>query len=151
MVSVIALSACSPNRSPASAERPELVSGKAFALDGDTIKVGDRIVDLWAVDAGSTTSTTGWFARVTLDDILDRDSKVVCKVRVQLRGRVQGICSSNRAGDVGRAIIRNGWALVSRRVFLDNADDVTIRDSYHRAEATARRLRLGQWSLMPVR
>lgn len=148
MASAVFASACSQGGRD---DAPESIVGEAVALDGDTIRIRDRTIDLWGVDAGSMSNVTGWFARAALDDMLDRDKKVSCVVRIRYRSRVQAICGSARSRDIGRGVIRNGWAVVSRGVIGDSEEDIRIGQSYARAETTARRLRLGQWSLSPVR
>lgn len=131
--------------------KPEIVSGAAIALDGDTVRVGDKTMDLWGVEAPNLDNRDGWFARAALDDLIGEDGRLSCTVKVKTSRRIHAVCSNNRVGDVGRAMLQGGWAIFARSDKRDEKVDGALAGVYARAEARARQSRSGLWAGPPRR
>ncbi len=125
------------------------LSGIAIAIDGDSIMIGVAKYDLWGIDAPSRNNRDGWFARAALDDLIGPNGSLTCSTKVKRRsGRDKVICSNGRVGDIGRAMLQNGWAVVDRDDMRFSAADAPLADAYDRAERLARQKRAGLWSGM---
>jgi endonuclease YncB( thermonuclease family) len=136
---------------PAEAPRPETISGVGVAIDGDTVEVDGRIMDLWGVEAPNLDNSDGWFSRAALDDLIGPDGKLSCTVKVKTRRRTHAICTNSRVGDIGRAMLQGGWAIFARGDSKDERLDKALTGVYASAEARARRTRAGLWAGMPRR
>ena len=159
--SIIALAAlllaagCESTGSSGAKQKPpsktELISGRAQAIDGDTIVVNGKAMDLWGINAPNMSNTDGCFARAALDDFIGSNGSVTCTVKTKTKKRTRAICSNKKFGDLGRAILRGGWARVSRGVAGDRSEDSALAGVYDRTELKARLSRVGLWSLGPRR
>ncbi len=130
---------------------PRTVSGSAVALDGDTVKVAGRLVDLWGIDAPNLDNSDGWHARAALDDLIGRNGTLACTIKDTSGRRDEAVCTNSRAGDVGRAMLIGGWAVVARNDFSDDGANGALASAYAEAEARARRQRDGLWAALPRR
>ena len=103
----------------------QIVRGIASVIDGDTIEIhGTRIrlhgidtpeSDQRCQDAQGISYRCGGEAAFALDDMIERRT-VLCKGRGQDRyGRIIAICGAGRIPDLGRELVRMGWALAYRR------------------------------------
>lgn len=143
-----------PEATTAQAPQPkyETISGIAIAEDGDTVIVADRRLDLWGVEAPNLDNADGWYSRAALDDLIGENGQLVCIIKVKRkRARDQAICSNNRVGDLGRALLQNGWAVVARRDKRDQQVDAALSGVYYRTERRARAARVGHWSKYPAK
>jgi len=132
--------------------RKDMVSGKAVAADGDTVLVDDRSLDLWGIEAPNLDNSDGWFARAALDRLIGENGELVCIVKVERkRARDLAICSNSRVGDVGRAMLQGGWALVNRTDKKSQDVDAALAGVYQRTETRARESRVGLWTRYPLR
>lgn len=129
----------------------ETVRGSAFARDGDTVEIDGQSIDLWGIDAPNLDNADGWYARAALDDLIGRTGTLVCTIKDTSGTRDSAICSNSRAGDVGRAMLQGGWAIVSRHEANKNKADGTLARAYADAESAARRQRVGLWNGAPRR
>ncbi len=127
------------------------ISGAAVALDGDTVEVAGRLVDLWGVDAPNLDNSDGWHARVALDELIGRNGTLACTIKDTSGRRDEAVCTNSRAGDVGRAMLIGGWAVVARNDISDSGADSALASAYAEAEARARRQRAGLWAALPRR
>lgn len=137
-----------------SSSRPatvQTISGTAMAWDGDTVDVAGERIDLWGIDAPNLDNSDGWFARAALDELIGRTGTLICTIKDTSGSRDDAVCSNSRVGDVGRAMLQGGWAVVSRSDTMRRNADRTLARSYAEAEATARRQRAGMWAGMPRR
>lgn len=94
-----------------------VLTGRAVALDGDTLLVGDERVRLFGIDAPEMSEQDGWFARAALDKLLaDAQHQVQCVVLDEDRyGRPVAQCmAEGDLGDFGHAMILAGWAIPYR-------------------------------------
>jgi endonuclease YncB( thermonuclease family) len=112
----------------------ETISGPAVARDGDTVAVGGRLFDLWGVDAPNGPNGT-----------------LACTIKDTSGRRDEAVCTNSRAGDVGRAMLLGGWAVVSRSNTAREGTDSALAAAYAEAESKARRNRVGLWAGMPRR
>lgn len=121
------------------------VSGPPVVLDGDTIEVAGRVIDLTGIDApefgqhcrrGDTTVDCGMIARTMLLD-LTAGSNVHCVIddaAARLGWPEIGLC---RAGgyDLSQGMAHTGWAMISGEVSTD----------YETAAAEAKQAGRGLW------
>lgn len=120
---------------------PPTLSGRAIALDGDTIRVGEtrvRLVGLDAVEIDQTCTEGGleWKcgreAHQFLTGLVQRgEMRCTVEGRDQYR-RMLGRCKATGTPDIGESIVRAGWAVTD----LD----------YAAALVEARAKRRGIWS-----
>jgi endonuclease YncB( thermonuclease family) len=132
--------------------RQDVVSGVAIATDGDTVLISDKVLDLWAIEAPNLDNSDGWFSRAALDRLIGDDGELVCIIKVKrFNRRDLAICSNNRVGDVGRAMLQNGWAIVNRLDKKSQDVDSALAGVYQRTEKRARESRVGLWAKYPLR
>lgn len=103
---------------------PPPVVGRASVIDGDTLEIHGQRIRLWGIDApesrqtcerGGETYRCGTEAARALDSWINRRT-VKCRARgrADRYGRVVAMCAV--AGhDMGRWLVRQGWALDFRR------------------------------------
>jgi endonuclease YncB( thermonuclease family) len=156
LAALIVTAGCADKESGTAAQAPqpkyETISGIAIAEDGDTVIINDRRIDLWGVEAPNLDNADGWYSRAALDDFIGENGQLVCIVKVKRqRARDQAICSNNRVGDLGRALLQNGWAVVARRDKRDQQVDTALAGVYYRTELRARTARVGHWSKYPAK
>ena len=134
------------------APRHDMISGAAVAPDGDTVLIGDDYLDLWGIEAPNLDNSDGWYSRAALDRFIGEDNKLVCIIKVKRRrGRDLAICSNSKVGDVGRAMLQNGWAVVNRTDKKSQDVDSALAGVYQRTEKRARETRKGLWVNYPLR
>ena len=142
----------SSNKTDAEKAREDAISGVAIATDGDTILINEMHLDLWGIEAPNLDNSDGWFSRAALDRLIGENGELVCIIKVKrLRRRDLAICSNNRVGDVGRAMLQNGWAIVNRTDKKSQDVDSALAGVYHRTENRSRESRVGLWAKFPVR
>ncbi|MDO1560125.1 thermonuclease family protein [Brevundimonas sp. 2R-24] len=116
------------------------VSGSAYVIDGDTLRIGDERIRLHGIDAPELRQTCGPLAcgaesRARLVAIIGR-RPVNCTGRSRDRYR-RIIATCRVAGrDIAGALVGEGWALAYVRYSRD----------YLTEETRARRQRLGMWT-----
>jgi endonuclease YncB( thermonuclease family) len=133
-------------------KRKDMVSGPAKAEDGDTVIINGKSIDLWGVEAPNLDNSDGWYSRAALDRFIGENGELVCITKAKRkRGRVLAICSNNRVGDVGRALLLNGWAVVNRRDKRNMDVDAALSGVYERTEQRARQTRAGLWTNYPLK
>ncbi len=135
----------------AGATTQKTISGPAVARDGDTVEVGGRLFDLWGIDAPNLDNADGWYARAALDDLIGPNGTLACTIKDTTKRRDEAACTNSRAGDVGLAMLRGGWAVVSRSDTAGGNADGALAAAYADAETSARRQRAGLWAGMPRR
>ena len=137
---------------PAAEPKRETITGPAIAEDGDTVIIGDQSIDLWGVEAPDLGSADGWYSRAALDRFIGENGELVCIIKVKRkRARDQAVCSNNKVGDLGRAMLLNGWAVVARRDKQNKELDTALVGVYERTEQRARQTRAGLWTNFPLK
>ena len=101
------------------AELPEIEPGTAYALDGETLMRGEQEVRLFGIDAPEIEDVPlGPQARRALDHLL-AGRRIDCATKNKDRyGRVMAVCTVG-AQDIGRLMVRQGWAITDRRFTRD--------------------------------
>jgi len=122
------------------AREPEVVSGLAEVIDGDSIRLDGRVIRLAGIDAPELRQTClvhtgpypcGDVARRALGDMLS-GRLVTCRVSGRDRyGRRLASCEAG-GDDIGAALVRRGFAVAYGRYLSEEAD--------------ARRKKLELWS-----
>ena len=131
---------------PASAiEQVSARGSQIEVIDGDSVQIGGRVIDLLGVDApeigqlcaqGDRPWTCGMSAAQALRKILRmQSSPVVCSIVDRTATNSRGICSVGEE-DLALALVRNGSVTVDPRV---------AAPTYLAAERTARQAGLGVW------
>ena len=124
------------------AEVPRTVNGEARATDGDSLRIGDYRIRLFAIDAVEGAQkcqfnqdewNCGRYSRIALQRQVE-NKQTSCLVRDVDRGRLVSICRVNGV-DLGGEQVRRGWAVAYR--------DFSYR--YVPAEYAARRAKRGLW------
>jgi endonuclease YncB( thermonuclease family) len=125
-------------------DRPQIPSRpNATAIDGDSLRLGDREIRLVGIDAPELFQTCrnehggewacGREARSQLSEFLYRDM-VNCVSKAKDRyGRTLATCSAGPVADIGEAMVRAGYAVN----FMSGG--------YQAAEAAARSEKRGIW------
>lgn len=100
-------------------ELPEIEPGTAYALDGETLMRGEQEVGLFGIDAPEIEDMPlGPQARRALDHML-AGRRIDCAPKNKDRyGRIVAVCSVG-AQDIGRLMVRQGWAITDRRFTRD--------------------------------
>lgn len=159
VVALAGLAGCTQQQAAAPAnnevkqpEREDMVSGSAVAEDGDTVIVNGVSIDLWGVEAPNLDNSDGWFSRAALDRFIGEKGELVCIIKVKRKKyRDLAICSNNRVGDVGRAMLLNGWAVVNRHDKRNMDVDSALTGVYERTEQRAQQTRAGMWVNYPLK
>ncbi len=125
----------------------EGVTGVAHALDGNTILLQGRAFSLFAIRVPTLNEPGGYDARAVVDEVLTtHGSEVTCvPVRAQTRSTPYALCKSSGV-DLGKALIKAGWARVARRTLHGSDAEPAVVASYRTAEADARAAGLGLWA-----
>ena len=120
------------------------ISGPARVIDGDTIEVQDQRIRLHGIDAPERSQTCllqgqrypcGIDATDSLRELVS-GKQVSCDAIYRDRyGRTFAVCVIPGGIDLGRAMVRQGWALVDRQYTLNYVDE----------EDEARQKKLGIW------
>ena len=101
-----------------SASNQQVLVGKARATDGDSLRMGDKRIRLFGIDAVESAQkcqfkTEDWAcgrsARKALE-VLTRGQELTCVVNDMDRGRYVASCSVDGV-DINRQQVRNGWAV----------------------------------------
>ena len=126
-------------------KRGEIIRGKAYATDGDTIRIGEHKIRVYGIDAPESRQNCqtaerqvpcGKFAKDHLAALLAQHA-VACEVKaVDRYKRYVALCTANGI-DVGRQMVRDGFAKEYRQY---------SRGEYTADEAYARDHRLGTWA-----
>lgn len=121
-----------------------VVVGLALVIDGDTLRIGSERIRLHGIDAPEISQTCqtrtgamkcGDVARVRLAAIIaGREVRCTGKTRDRYR-RLVATCTV-RGEDIGRRMVREGWAMAYRR----------YSTAYVGEEAAARRDSRGLWA-----
>ncbi len=132
-------------------ESSDTISGHAVALDGDTLLIDGRRVQLWGIDApGMHSWPWGAYARTALATLIG-PGPVACRVVAKDRHhRPFAICSSVTLHDIGAAALVVGYAVPHRRfTYGASAPEPNIGLTYDLREEFARSLRRGLWRDWP--
>lgn len=119
------------------------INGQPRVIDGDTIEVGVAKVRLFGIDAPERDQSCQWpdkvvpcgqLATAALTDLV-AGADVTCRTIEKDRyGRWVAVCYAG-GSDIGRNLVRTGWALAYRRYSNDYADE----------EIEANAARVGLW------
>ncbi len=120
------------------------ISGPAHLIDGDTLEIGGERIRLHGIDAperGQTCLLQGrrYSCGIDATELLRElvsGKEVTCDAVYRDRyERTVAVCVIPGGIDLGRAMVRQGWALIDRQYTLSYVDE----------EDEARKKRLGIW------
>jgi len=116
----------------------ETLRGDATVIDGDTLRIGEIHIRLWGIDApeaGQTCATQepGPSARAALAELIEGNA-VVCTIEGRDRYRRAVATCSVGGADLGKSMVRGGWAWDFPRY---------SKGAYHDLEQVAAAARLG--------
>ncbi len=124
---------------PASAE----VVGTASVIDGDSLEIEGRRIDLYGIDAPESGQTCRWGNRTISCGVMARGALLDLVTAVEVTCKQEGVagdgsmiarCSAD-GFDIGGNMVYTGWALADRQ----------ITGRYVRMEEIARERRHGLW------
>ena len=126
----------------ASTSSGEVIIGKAQPTDGDSMRIGDKPIRLFGIDAVESAQTCDykgqeWACGRASRKALERAVKgktVRCQVRDMDRGRYVSVCDIDGL-DINREQVRRGWAVAYTQFSADYVKD----------EIQARQEGLGLW------
>ena len=120
------------------------LTGVARVIDGDTLEVADQRIRIHGIDApetrqlcstGMDRTACGKQATQEMRDLIDGEP-VRCEQRdIDRYGRIVAVCFNAEGLDLGKQMVRHGWALAYRQYGLDYVAD----------EETASATREGMW------
>lgn len=134
-----------PSLAQANRIEPLVLQGRAYAIDGDTIQLGDAKLRIHGIDTpelrqiGEETSGTTWACGLRSRSELTAaisGAEIHCISRE--RDRYQRLVATCwvEGRDLGGTLVAHGWALAYQRYSRDYVGDEDI----------ARRARLGLWA-----
>jgi endonuclease YncB( thermonuclease family) len=122
----------------------ETLSGSAYVIDGDTLKIGEVHIRLMGIDAPETEQTCrdaqgasyrcGLLAASVLEEEIAGQPVTCFPMATDIHGRTVATCSVN-GHDLGDAMVRRGFAIAYLR----------YSSKYEDAEIEARRDKRGIW------
>ncbi len=108
------------------------IAGPARVIDGDTLEVAGQRIRIHAIDAPEARqhcstemdrTACGQRATQEMSDLIAGEP-VRCEKRdIDRYGRIVAVCSNHEGEDLGRAMVRGGWALAYRQYGLDYVAD----------------------------
>lgn len=122
----------------------QTVSGKATAIDGDSLEVGGSRIRLFGIDAPEYDQTCkkdgsvwhcGQRAKEELAALVEGQTLECQGQGVDQHARILAVCWVGR-DDLNQAMVEQGWAIAYRQ----------FSDAYVPAETSAKAARLGVWS-----
>jgi endonuclease YncB( thermonuclease family) len=119
----------------------QTLRGTARADDGDSLTIGGRRVRLFGVDAFEYRQTCGRMkcgkaALQHLQHLVKGQSVACARQDIDAYGRVVAICRLSDGRDLGREMVRSGYALAYRRYSTRYVAD----------EAVAKKAKAGAWA-----
>ncbi|EGF90641.1 nuclease family protein [Asticcacaulis biprosthecium C19] len=99
--------------------KPRVLSGKAWAIDGDTIVIKGQHIRLYGIDAFEEGQVCGRMAcggkaTVAMEGLIGKGILSCEQQDVDGYGRVVAICKSSSGVDLGREMVRRGLAVAYR-------------------------------------
>jgi endonuclease YncB( thermonuclease family) len=125
---------------------PQEFEGRAVALDGMTLQLGEERLILFGIAVPGMAAPGGIKARLALDDLLAGDGRLHCVVAARdLQLHKFAVC---RLGDIdlGEALLLAGVGTVDRYMTRAKDAEPQLADRYDQAEAEARRAGNGLWA-----
>lgn len=130
----------------AGAKEPQIITGKATVIDGDTLRIGAKRIRLYGIDAPemaqecqlkSLAIPCGKEARQRLIGLIE-GAPITCQVTDRDDyGRLVAKCKTGSGLDLNRAMVAAGYALAYRRYSSDYIAD----------EEAAKSAGLGLWAM----
>lgn len=119
--------------------------GKAKAVDGERLLVGDKEILLYGIVTPSLSSNYGPQSRLQLDQLLQ--GNVLCKVTDRDKeGRPIAFCGTVDTPDISYEMLRRGWAMVDRKAIKGSG----VSDVYEKAEQDALTANKGIFAPQPM-
>jgi endonuclease YncB( thermonuclease family) len=122
--------------------------GTPFAIDGETLQVGDKTIRLYGIAVPDIHANHGADARLALDQLMARQ-RIQCSELD--RGKDALVIASCKIGDrdIAEQLLLTGYAAVYRSQNNPTAQERDLAQRYDAAEAKAREQHLGIWAQPP--
>jgi endonuclease YncB( thermonuclease family) len=122
--------------------------GTPFAIDGDTLQIGDKTIRLYGIAVPDIHADHGADARLALDQLMARQ-RIQCSELD--RGKDALVIASCRIGDrdIAEQLLLAGYAAVYRSQSNPTTQERDLAQRYDAAEAKARQQHLGLWAQPP--
>lgn len=128
------------------ANEPKEFEGKARAIDGERLMIGEKEIRLFGVVTPSLNSNYGPQARAKLDELL-QGKDVLCKVTDRDKeGRPVAFCGTVNTPDISYEMLRQGWAMLDRKALKNNS----LIEVYGKVEQEAQAQNKGLFTPMPM-
>jgi endonuclease YncB( thermonuclease family) len=118
--------------------------GTPVAIDGDTLRLGDKIIRLYGVAAPDIHANLGPDARLNLDQLIAQRRVQCSELDRNKDGVVIASCKADN-DDLGEQMLLTGYAAVYRSQNNPTAQELELAKRYDAAEAKARTQHLGLW------
>jgi endonuclease YncB( thermonuclease family) len=130
---------------PLAAAAGQTIEGMATVIDGDELRVGDRVVRLFGIAAPEISSNLGPDARLHLEGLAG-GQRVSCREvdRTPNNGSI-AICSLEGT-DLAPELLAQGLAAVYRVGAVSTTEERQLATRYDREESDARTRKLGIWA-----
>lgn len=118
--------------------------GTPVAIDGDTLRIGDKIIRLYGIAAPGISAEHGPEARLGLDQLIAQRRVQCSELDRSKDGVVIASCKADNA-DLGEQMLLSGYVAVYRSQNNPTAQELEMAQRYDAAEAKARNQHLGLW------
>lgn len=133
------------NPGPLTAASGQQIEGTATIIDGDELRVGDRLVRLFGIAAPDISSNLGPDARVYLDGLAGGQRVVCTETDRPAPDSSIAICTIDGT-DLGAELLVQGLAAVYRVTTAPTPQERELAARYDTEEADARTRQIGIWA-----
>jgi endonuclease YncB( thermonuclease family) len=123
----------------------QIIEGRATVIDGDELRIGDRLIRLFGIAAPEISANLGPDARLYLDGLAGGQHIVCTEVDRNLEDQSVAICMIDGT-DVAAELLAEGLASVYRIGAPPTPGERELAARYDTEEADARARKLGVWA-----
>lgn len=130
---------------PLAAPGGQVIEGTATIIDGDELRVGDRLIRLYGIAAPDISANLGPDARVYMDGLAGGQRVVCTETDRPSPDSSIAICAIDGT-DLGAELLAQGLAAVYRMGTQPSAQERELAARYDTEEADARTRQIGLWA-----